>query len=88
MTDAEIFVSALTYAGDPHIFRVGSVVATIGGFHYEENSFTVESVNATIAGEEVITDTPYLYVDAPIQSNPLLAAHKMIADTIRINKGA
>lgn len=87
MTDAEMFVSILTYAGDPHTFRIGSIVATIGGFHSEENSFTVDYVNATFAGETIFTDTPYLYVDAPMQSDPLLTAHQMIAETIRHNGG-
>jgi len=85
MTDAEIFTISLIQAGDPHTFRIGSVVATISGFHCEQNSFTIDYVNATIAGEPVFTDTPYLYVDAPMQSDPLLTAHKMIAETIRIN---
>ena len=87
MTDAEIFTISLIQAGDPHTFRIGSVVATVSGFHCEQNSFTIEYVNATFAGETIFTDTPYLYVDAPMQNDPLLTAHQMIAETIRHNNG-
>jgi len=87
MTDAETFTISLIQAGDPHTFRIGSVVATVSGFHCEQNSFTIEYVNATIAGEPVFTDTPYLYVNAPMQNDPLLTAHKMIVETIKVNNG-
>jgi hypothetical protein len=88
MSAASEMVAALLAAGDPHTFRVGSVLATVGGFYANENVFTVERVEATFDGTPVIVDAPYLYVDAPVLDDPLASAHLHIADTIRTNMGA
>jgi hypothetical protein len=83
MTDAEALAAALLAAGDPHSFRDGSLLVTVGGFHAEGNVLTVERVEATFAGSPVTVDCPYLYVDAPVGADALAGAHTMIAGTVR-----
>jgi hypothetical protein len=87
MSAAQDMADALNAAGDPHTFRVGSVLATVGGFSANDNILIVEQVSATFAGDPVAVDPPYTFVNAPLIADALEQAHLMIADTVRTNGG-
>ena len=85
MTAAQTLAAELLAAGDPHTFRDGSLLVTVGGFSADAQTLTVGSVQATFLGEPVATDDPYLFINAP--GGTLADAHEMIAETVRYNGG-
>jgi hypothetical protein len=87
MSAAQDMADALNAAGDPHTFRVGSVLATVGGFSANNNILIVEQVSATFAGDPVAVDPPYTFVNVPAMPDPLATAHLIIADSVRYNGG-
>ena len=85
MTTAEMLALELLAAGDPHTFRDGSLLVTVGGFAANAETLTVNSVQATFLGEPVVIDAPYVFINAP--GGTLADAHEMIAETVRHNGG-
>jgi hypothetical protein len=81
--DAADMADALTGQGSPHVFRDGSVVATVEGFNVSGSTFQVVSATATYFDRLVPLDCPLNWTGFSHDGDPLGVAHRLIANLVR-----